>query len=84
MLIWAGLALALAILMCTLHWRQITSVEFAGASHDGDGNKKMLSFAPGIFTVERHSRGKSACALCEMPEQAPVPAHVIVKGIVAP
>jgi hypothetical protein len=34
-----------------------------------------------VFTVERHIRGKSACEQCETLIQAPVPAHVIDKGI---
>ena len=36
---------------------------------------------PGVFTVERHVRGKWVCARCETLTQAPVPAHVIDKGI---
>lgn len=34
-----------------------------------------------MFTVERHIRGKWACEQCETLIQAPVPAHVIDKGI---
>ena len=34
-----------------------------------------------MFTVERHVRGKWACRHCETLVQAPVPAHVIDKGI---
>jgi transposase len=34
-----------------------------------------------VFTVERHIRGKWACEQCETLIQAPVPAHVIDKGI---
>jgi hypothetical protein len=34
-----------------------------------------------VFTVERHVRGKWACAQCETITQAPVEAHVIDKGI---
>ena len=36
---------------------------------------------PGVFSVERHIRGKWACAKCESIQQAPVEAHVIDKGI---
>jgi len=36
---------------------------------------------PGVFSVERHIRGKWACAKCESITQAPVEAHVIDKGI---
>lgn len=34
-----------------------------------------------MFTVERHIRGKWACGQCETLTQAPVPPHVIDKGI---
>jgi hypothetical protein len=36
---------------------------------------------PADFTVERRVRSKWACAHCQMLVQAPVPAHVIDKGI---
>lgn len=36
---------------------------------------------PGEFTVERHIRGKWACAQCETLIQAPVPSQVIDKGV---
>ena len=39
------------------------------------------SYEPGVFTVERHIRGKWACAKCERLVQAPVESHVIDKGI---
>jgi transposase len=38
-------------------------------------------YEPGVFTVERHIRGKWACKACEKIVQAPVGAHVIDKGI---
>jgi transposase len=34
-----------------------------------------------VFTVERHIRGKWVCKKCETLVQAPVPGHVIDKGI---
>jgi transposase len=34
-----------------------------------------------VFEVERHIRGKWACRGCETLIQAPVPAHIIDKGI---
>jgi transposase len=34
-----------------------------------------------VFTVERHIRGKWACARCQSLVQAPVPARVIDKGL---
>jgi transposase len=40
-----------------------------------------LDYTPGHFTVERHIRGKWACAACQTLVQAPVPAHIIDKGI---
>jgi transposase len=42
---------------------------------------EKLDYVPGVFSVERHIRGKWACAQCETIIQAPVAAHVIDKGI---
>jgi len=42
---------------------------------------EKLDYVPGVFSVERHVRGKWACSQCETIVQAPVPAHVIDKGI---
>jgi transposase len=36
---------------------------------------------PGVFSVQRHVRGKWACSQCETIVQAPVDAHIIDKGI---
>lgn len=36
---------------------------------------------PGVFTVERHIRGKWVCDHCETLIQAPVPAQIIDKAI---
>ena len=47
----------------------------------GEEVAEKLDYTPGTFTVERHIRGKWACAQCETLIQAPVPAHVIDKGI---
>ena len=47
----------------------------------GEDVAEKLDYTPGTFTVERHIRGKWACAPCETLIQAPVPAHVIDKGI---
>ncbi len=47
----------------------------------GEDVAEKLDYTPGTFTVERHIRGKWVCAKCEMLVQAPVPAHVIDKGI---
>ena len=42
---------------------------------------EKLDYTPGVFTVERHVRGKWCCAACRTLVQAPVPAAVIDKGI---
>lgn len=47
----------------------------------GEDVAERLDYTPGTFTVERHVRGKWACAACGTLTQAPVPAHVIDKGI---
>jgi transposase len=47
----------------------------------GQDGAEKLDYQPGVFTVERHIRGKWVCANCETLIQAPVPAHVIDKGI---
>jgi transposase len=47
----------------------------------GQDVAEKLDYQPGVFTVERHIRGKWACACCERLIQAPVPAQVIDKGI---
>ena len=47
----------------------------------GEDVAEKLDYEPGVFTVERHVRGKWACRHCEKLIQAPVPAHVIDKGI---
>jgi transposase len=47
----------------------------------GQDVSEKLDYTPGTFTVERHVRGKWACAQCETIIQAPVPAHVIDKGL---
>jgi transposase len=47
----------------------------------GQDVAEKLDYQPGVFTVERHIRGKWVCAQCETLIQAPVPAHVIDKGL---
>ncbi|MBK8071139.1 MAG: IS66 family transposase [Ramlibacter sp.] len=47
----------------------------------GEDVAEKLDYVPGVFSVERHIRGKWACAKCETIVQAPVAAHVIDKGI---
>ncbi len=42
---------------------------------------ERLDYQPGVFSVERHVRGKWACRCCEKIVQALLPAHVIDKGI---
>jgi transposase len=47
----------------------------------GEDVAEKLDYVPGVFTVERHIRGKWACARCERLVQAPVAPHIIDKGI---
>ena len=47
----------------------------------GQDVAEKLDYQPGVFTVERHVRGKWVCACCQTLVQAPVPAHVIDKGL---
>lgn len=47
----------------------------------GEDVAEKLDYVPGVFAVERHIRGKWACAKCQTLTQAPVGAHVIDKGI---
>jgi len=47
----------------------------------GQDVAEKLDYQPGVFTVERHIRGKWVCAQCESLIQAPVAAHVIDKGV---
>jgi len=47
----------------------------------GEDVSEKLDYTPGLFTVERHIRGKWACAQCQSLIQAPVPAQIIDKGI---
>lgn len=47
----------------------------------GEDISEKLDYTPGVFTVERHIRGKWVCRNCETLIQAPVPPHVIDKDI---
>jgi transposase len=47
----------------------------------GEDVSEKLDYTPGVFHVERHIRGKWACARCQTLIQAPVPAQVIDKGM---
>jgi len=47
----------------------------------GEDVSEKLDYTPGVFTVERHVRGKWCCAGCRTLVQAPVPPAVIDKGI---
>ena len=47
----------------------------------GEDVSEKLDYTPGVFHVERHIRGKWACAKCQTLIQAPVPAQVIDKGL---
>ena len=47
----------------------------------GEDVSEKLDYTPGLFTVERHIRGKWNCAQCQALIQAPVPAQIMNKGI---
>ena len=47
----------------------------------GEDVAEKLDYTPGVFTVERHVRGKWVCAKCETLVQAPVAPHIIDKGL---
>jgi transposase len=47
----------------------------------GEDVAEKLDYQPGVFTVERHIRGKWVCGCCEKLVQVPVAPHVIDKGI---
>ena len=47
----------------------------------GEDVTEKLDYTPGVFTVERHVRGKWTCPACQTLIQAPVPAAVIDKGL---
>jgi transposase len=47
----------------------------------GEDVSEKLDYEPGVFTVERHIRGKWVCRCCEKLVQAPVAPHVIDKGL---
>lgn len=47
----------------------------------GEDVAEKLGYAPDVFTVERHVRGKWVCTHCETRVQASLTPHVIDKGI---
>lgn len=47
----------------------------------GQDVSERLDYSPGVFIVQRHIRGKWACAQCQSLTQAPVPDQIIDKGI---
>jgi transposase len=47
----------------------------------GEDIAEKLDYVPGVFTVERHVRGKWVCAECETLVQKPVAPHIIDKGM---
>jgi transposase len=52
-----------------------------GLERIGEDVSEKLDYTPGVFEVERHIRGKWVCRRCELLIQAPVPPHIIDKGI---
>jgi transposase len=55
----------------------------AALTRIGEDVSEKLDYTPGVFHVERHIRGKWACAQCQVLTQAPVPPQVIDKGVPA-
>jgi len=49
--------------------------------HIGEDVSEKLDYVPGTFQVERHVRSKWVCDHCETLVQAPMPAHIIDKGL---
>src|SRR4051794_27602028 len=47
----------------------------------GEDISEKLAYEPGVFTVERHIRGKWVCAKCQTLTKAPLAAQIIDKGI---
>jgi len=47
----------------------------------GEDVSEKLDYLPGVFSVERHVRGKWTCTQCQILIQAPVPPQIINKGI---
>ena len=47
----------------------------------GEDVSEKLDYVPGVCSVERHIRSKWVCGECETLTQAPMPAHIIDKGI---
>ena len=47
----------------------------------GEDVSEKLDYTPGVFTVEKHIRGKWVCRRCERLVQGPMPPQVIDKGI---
>ncbi len=50
----------------------------------GQDVSEKLDYTPGVFTVERHIRGKWTCANCRTLTQAPVAAEIIDWGLRPP
>ena len=46
----------------------------------GEDVSEKLDYTPGVFSIERHVRGKWVCNDCETLVQAPIPAQVFDKG----
>ena len=47
----------------------------------GEDVAEKLDYQPGVFTVERHIRGKWVCKCCGQIVRAPVAPHIIDKGL---
>lgn len=47
----------------------------------GEDVSSKLDYIPGVFKLEKHVRGKYVCHQCKTLTQAPVPPHIIDKGL---
>jgi transposase len=50
----------------------------------GEDVAEKLDYQPGVFSVERHVRGKWVCTHCQKLVQAPLAPHIIDKGLPTP
>ena len=76
-------ALPLELPRVELHHEPDTTICNCGCQlkRIGEDVSEKLDYTPGVMTVQRHIRGKWACASCETLIQAPVPAQIIDKGV---
>jgi transposase len=66
---------------CEIHHEPETTTCGRAMKRIGQDMAEKLEYRPGVFSVERHIRGKWVCSRCEVLVQAPVALHIIDKGI---